>query len=631
MAEARRDVLVGLLEELCHAVAADGGAALYLDDGDGALQRVATAGAGGARAPRLLDRLRDPEDDRRTMVLSVPGTPSGVAVLSRRAGGNFTQQDRAVARLFVRRLAEGAAAAGGPLAPSIWTRQLEAIQRIGARLNRLGSIDEVAATICRGTFEVIAHDETHLLVADDRGYLRPIAQATANGGTPPTLPYDGPVAAHIDRAVAGAKPVLAHALPDAGGGRVGTRSLLLVPLLHEATVIGLLCLVAQGDRHFDDDDLRLLQVLSDQAAVAIENARLLSGRDELVHELASLLDISEAAGATSDERQLATLLATRMRRATETDGARVSRWEEGSTVLRPIGRDGVGWSDDQIELADSPLRWATLRDSRPAVIALDARDDGTETNALRAGGARTLILLPLITGGRTIGLVELLALHQSRSLSESQIHACEAMASLSATGLERVRLVEQLRSAADIDLVTGVHNHRYLQDRLRQEVARSARSHSPLAVLMMDLDKFKPVNDRHGHADGDRVLHNIGATIKGEMRTSDVVARYGGDEFVVVMPDTDVAQAELVARRVVGAITSRRHELSDGKHVSVGVSAGFAMYPVDGRTSAQLLQAADGAMYAAKRAGGRQVERSANVNTTAASEAIPARATASAG
>jgi diguanylate cyclase (GGDEF)-like protein len=628
MAEAKRDALAGVLQELCHAVAADGGAALYLDDGEGALQRVATAGAGGTRPPRLLDRLRDESHDRRTLVLSVPGTPTGVVVVNRRTGGNFTQQDRAVARLFVRRLADGAPAAGGTLAPSVWTRQLEAIQRIGARLNRLGSIDEVGATICRGTFEVIDHDETHLLLADDENHLRPIAFAAADGSTPPELPYEGPIAAHIDRALTGATPVLAHALSDAGVGRSGTHSLLLVPLLHEARVSGLICLVAQGEGRFDDDDLRLLQILSDQAAVAIENARLLSGRDELVHELAGLLDISEAAGATSDELQLATLLATRMRRATETDGARVSRWEDGSTVLRPIGHDGAGWSDDQVELAESPLRWAALRDGTPAVIQLDALDDGAEANALRASGARTLILLPLITGGGTIGLVEMVALHQPRAVSESQLHASEAMASLTATGLERVRLFEQLRSAADIDLVTGVRNHRYLQERLRQEVARSARSHSPLALLMMDLDKFKPVNDRHGHADGDRVLHNVGALIMGEMRTSDVVARYGGDEFVVLMPDTDVAQAEHVARRVVRAIMGRRHELSDGSHVSVGVSAGLAVYPADGRTSAQLLQAADSAMYVAKRAGGHKVERSTNMNAIVTGEPIPARATA---
>ena len=153
------------------------------------------------------------------------------------------------------------------------------------------------------------------------------------------------------------------------------------------------------------------------------------------------------------------------------------------------------------------------------------------------------------------------------------------MATLGATGLEKVRLLEQLRSAADMDLVTGVHNHRYLQERLRQEVARSARSHSPFGVLMLDLDNFKPVNDRHGHADGDRVLHNIGAAIKDHVRTSDVVARYGGDEFVVLMPDTPPEQAELVAQRVVAGVLQGRHVMSDGTEVSVGISAGLAVYP----------------------------------------------------
>ncbi len=89
-----------------------------------------------------------------------------------------------------------------------------------------------------------------------------------------------------------------------------------------------------------------------------------------------------------------------------------------------------------------------------------------------------------------------------------------------------------------------------------------------------------------------------------------MVARYGGDEFVVLMPDTPVEHAEQVARRVVAAIVQRRHQMSDGTEVGVGVSAGLAAYPTDGRTSAQLLQASDAAMYAAKRTGGHQVERS---------------------
>lgn len=400
--------------------------------------------------------------------------------------------------------------------------------------------------------------------------------------------------------------------------------MLVVPLRFESRVSGVICLVAQGSNHFDNDDLRLLQILSDQAAVAIENARLLSGRDQLVHELAALLEVSEAASSASDEVELAKVLADSMRRATGTEGAIISRSDESSTVLRELWRDGVGGSQQRTDVADSPIRRGVLREGRPFVVHADTNELIPEVLQLRMLGGRTMICLPLNAGGRTIGIVELISLQARHRLGEAEMQAAEAMASLAATGLEKVRLLGQLRNAADMDLVTGVHNHRYLQERLRQEVARSARSHSPFAVLMLDLDRFKPVNDRHGHADGDRVLHAIGATIKAHVRTSDIVARYGGDEFVVLMPDTPVEHVEQVARRVVSGIQLRRHQLSDGSDIAVGVSAGLALYPSDGRTSAQLLQASDAAMYAAKRTGGHQVERSSGPRVSVSTAAAPA-------
>jgi len=631
MPEEDRTSLIEALDELCQAVEATGGAALYLDDDEGTLQLAATATRYGVRPPSLVQRLRgrvdDAEGDECTLIVRVPGANPGVVVLHRRSGGPFTQQDRTVAHLYVRRLTDDGAIASPQLGRSGWTRQLEAIQRIAARLTRLASIEEVGATICLETREVIDHDEAHVLMADNEGSFQRVAAtgATSSDVVVPALPASGRAAETIARAAQGGMPVLTADLADLGEGRPGPHSMLVVPLHYESRVSGVICLIARGPQRFDDDDLRLLQILSDQAAVAIENARLLRGRDDLVQELAGLLEISQAAGSASDEAQLARLLAARMRVATATDAALVSRWDEGSTMLRVICRDGVGGDSTGIDVADSPARRTALREGRPQVVQADSTLAGVEAAQLRENGARTLILFPLNAGGRTIGLIELLATRSPRVLGEAELQACEAMASLAATGLEKVRLVEQLRSAADIDLVTGVHNHRYLQERLRQEVARSARSHSPLAVLMLDLDKFKPINDRHGHADGDGVLHGIGATIMAQVRTNDVVARYGGDEFIVLMPDTPEERAEQVARRVVSGILQRRHVLSDGSIVSVGASAGLAVYPADGRTSAQLLQAADAAMYSAKRSGGRQVERS---SPTPKMETVPATAPA---
>ncbi len=629
MPEVDRARITTALEALCAAVDADGGAALYVGDGDGVLHLAASIGHGKRRPPGLMQRLRrgSAEPDANTLILSVPGSAGSVVVLARRGGGGFTQQDRTVARLYIRGLAEQGTGVAGPLHGSSWTRQLEAIQRIAARMTRLASVEEVGATICTETRLMIDYDEAQVLVAAGKnGALRLVAAAggTAADGKALPLPSTGPAANAIGRAARGGVPVLATHLPDLGPGRAGPCSMLVVPMHFEGRVSGVICLIAQGSNQFDDDDLRLLQILSDQAAVAIENARLLSGRDQLVHELAALLEVSEAASGASDEVSLASMLADRMRRATGTDAAIISRWDDSSTVLRELWRDGVNGPEMRTDVTDSPLRRAVLRDGRPVVVHAETLESVPEVIQLRLLGGRTLICMPLNAGGRTIGIVELISFQAPRHLDEAEMQAAEAMASLAATGLEKVRLLGQLRNAADMDLVTGVHNHRYLQERLRQEVARSARSHSPFGVLMLDLDKFKPVNDRYGHADGDRVLHNVGATLKAHVRTSDVVARYGGDEFVVLMPDTSVEHAELVARRVVAGIVARRHPMSDGTEVGVGVSAGLAVYPTDGRTSAQLLQAADAAMYEAKRTGGHQVERSSAAPLSVEVAAAPA-------
>ena len=627
MRELTRPAVDEVLKDLSTAVGADAGCALYVDEGDGVLQLAASAGHDAGQPLAVWQRLRAKGRGGvpRTLVLTLPTDTPSVLVLGRRNGTDFTQQDLTLARLYMRQLVDSAHHAPNRDRRGGWTQQLETIQRIAARLTRLTSVDEVAAAICTETRQVIHFDEAHVLVNSGRDAGLSVVATAGNGsasGPVAALPRTGAAGQALNRAAFAGSPVIVAELVDAGPGREGPYSMLVVPLHFENRVSGAICLLAGGSNRFDDDDLRLLQILSEQSAVAIENARLLAGRDQLVHELAALLDVSEAAGRAKDEADLARILADRMRRAARTDAVLISRWDEGSMTLHELWRDGIQGEQPPADLTSSPIRRAVLRDGRTASIDADALEHSAEQAQLGEMGGQTLILVPLTAGGRTIGIVELIAMTEPRVLDPAELQTVEAMATLGATGLEKVRLLEQLRSAADMDLVTGVHNHRYLQERLRQEVARSARSHSPFGVLMLDLDNFKPVNDRHGHSDGDRVLHNIGAAINDHVRTSDVVARYGGDEFVVLMPDTPAEHAELVAQRVVAGVLQGRHVMSDASEVSVGISAGLAVYPADGRTSATLLQAADAAMYSAKRSGGKHVGRSGPIAIPV--EAVPA-------
>jgi diguanylate cyclase (GGDEF)-like protein len=222
---------------------------------------------------------------------------------------------------------------------------------------------------------------------------------------------------------------------------------------------------------------------------------------------------------------------------------------------------------------------------------------------------QTLVMVPLRAGGRTIGLLELAASAGRREFSAQELDFFTTMANQVGAALENARLVQTLRHVADVDQLTGVANHRYLQERLRQEIARAIRTRRPLSILMVDLDGFKAVNDAHGHAVGDRLLNEMAAALKSAVRTNDVVARYGGDEFVILMPDTPEAAARRVGRRMLQAVADHRHVLPDGTEISLGASAGLAIYPADGRSPAALLAAADAAMYAVKRAGGGGVRR----------------------
>jgi diguanylate cyclase (GGDEF)-like protein len=210
------------------------------------------------------------------------------------------------------------------------------------------------------------------------------------------------------------------------------------------------------------------------------------------------------------------------------------------------------------------------------------------------------------TGGRVVGLIELISSDPARRFHDGELAWLRTMANQVAGALENARLVRQLREAAETDLVTGVYSHRHLQDRLRQETARAARSGSPLSVLMLDLDDFKRVNDEHGHQSGDRVLRAIAGALRSAVRAGDIVARYGGDEFVVLMPETDAGRAAGVAERADAAIAALVHTMPDGSEIHVLGSMGLALYPRDGKTARDLMRSADAAMYRAKRARARK-------------------------
>ena len=622
-----RDVATAL-RHLAKAVDADLGASLYLDRGDGLLELTAAVREGrivtdegsrsrrdpaeGSALQRWLGLARGAEGGSLAR-LSLPEERGGLLVLERKRREPFSDEDLALARVLARQLVRRVSTRLGPRLIA-WSAQLEAVQSVAAQLTRLTSVEEVSSALCTQTQRVVAFDNARVYVLREDGRtLDPVAFR------PHAREYLGESAADLrvtlGEGITGwvaetGQQLIVHdaanhprALDVPGSVDLAEESMLLAPLRSENKVIGVVVLSRLGLDRFSEDELRLLSVLADQAAVASENARLLAERDRHVAELAALLDISQAGRGTSELRELADVLASKLRTAARMDACVIYRLDEESGDLLPVGTSGEHRAPERLAVgARRAFRQVLLTDRHllldPALDELEP----AELSRLAEAGAASALLLPLSTGGRVVGLVELTSRLGGRHFQDGETALLRTMVNQAATALENADLVRQLRDAAEIDVVTGIYTHRHLQDRMRQETARAARSRTPLSVLMVDLDDFKRINDEHGHQAGDRVLRAIAGALRAAVRASDIVARYGGDEFVVLMPETDADEAEHVAARAREAVAELPHAMGDGSDVYVTCSVGLALYPRDGRNGRELLRAADSAMYTQKRA-----------------------------
>ncbi|MEV0713085.1 diguanylate cyclase [Asanoa sp. NPDC050611] len=186
---------------------------------------------------------------------------------------------------------------------------------------------------------------------------------------------------------------------------------------------------------------------------------------------------------------------------------------------------------------------------------------------------------------------------------DADVITLRTFAGQAAVAVDNVRVHQEAQRLSLTDPLTGLWNYRYLRESIRREVERASRFGRMLAVLALDLDRFKEVNDTHGHAAGDAVLVEFARRIRGVVREVDLAFRQGGEEFVVLLPETDAEGAAIVARRLGSAVRDETFDLDDADGIAVTVSIGIAVFPSHAATAQAVLDAADDALYAAKAAG----------------------------
>ncbi|HTF69137.1 MAG TPA: diguanylate cyclase [Edaphobacter sp.] len=231
-----------------------------------------------------------------------------------------------------------------------------------------------------------------------------------------------------------------------------------------------------------------------------------------------------------------------------------------------------------------------------------------DCNHFIGSAPRCYLCVPLVAHGDTIGILYIGCPDEAiREIVESRTEGVRQLVQLTAMALASLEMRKKLEHQSIRDGLTGLFNRHFLEIALERELARASRRKGSLAVLMMDIDHFKKLNDQFGHSAGDAVLKEVAHTFSACVRTEDLVCRYGGEEFTIILPDITPEDTLNRAEVIRKAVPNLRTELDNDLYSSVTISIGAAIFPKDGQSSELLLRYADAALYRAKREGRNRV------------------------
>jgi diguanylate cyclase (GGDEF)-like protein/PAS domain S-box-containing protein len=261
------------------------------------------------------------------------------------------------------------------------------------------------------------------------------------------------------------------------------------------------------------------------------------------------------------------------------------------------------------------------RSGKPIVV----QDVGLDSRVMKIGigseDIRSFAVVPIMSKEQVRGVISI-GSRTTQRFTQSTTRLLDTITMQIGMAVDNAQLYERALHLAFTDNLTGLYNRRYLLDQLDRDFARANRNGSPLSLVMMDLDGLKVINDRFGHNEGDVVLKKLGRILKQNTRASDIAARWGGDEFVLLAPDTDSKGTYIIGERIRSQLEHCRLKLV-GEEISISVSVGIASYPLHSSGVTELIKRADEAMYNAKGLGKNQVCIFSNSNNQTEHSSVP--------
>jgi diguanylate cyclase (GGDEF)-like protein len=484
-----------------------------------------------------------------------------------------------------------------------WEAQIESIAKLGTRLNHFSSVGEIGTAICVELRQLIDYHNVRVYrVQADKlvpvAWRGEIGTYTDEDGEQLKLRLGEGITGWV--AEHGVAQYLPDALHDPRGSHVpGTEedldeSMLLAPMLYEGRAIGVIALSKLGLDRFAPHDLRYLGIYASIAAQAMVNADIserLRGQEEALdrqrRSQLELLRVTERILTNLDPAAVVAEIAESLAGLIPVDTLGVYVHEPRLHTLSPLLARGVG--------ADA---FMARRLPDTGGVASEVLLTGEPRSVRRAGAdPAALIIAPLRGRDRVLGILHLKRSGHDVRFEPREFDLVRLFAAHVSIALQNALTHRVVELRAQTDALTGLRNHGTFRDDIHDDIQRGR----PFALLMLDIDDFKAYNDELGHEAGNELLKGIAAAIGAACRQSDRVYRYGGDEFCVILPQSQMEDAVEVAERVRVAI--RGVHGAGGRQISLRCSVGVAAFPHDAADRGGLLLAADRALYAAKRAG----------------------------
>ncbi len=505
-----------------------------------------------------------------------------------------------------------------------WAAQLQSIQQLGTRLNRLSDVHEIGLAIATELRQLIDYHNVRVyrLTGTD---LIPVAMKGQVGEyvdeTPDQLRVKlgegitGWVAEH------GVAQNLGDAAKDPRANTIpGTEddldeSMLLAPMTFDDRVMGVLVLSKLGLEQFTDDDLRLLVIYASFAAQAMANAdtteRLREQSAALERQVRGqreLLQITESILTTFDGRDVLETITERLGGLVACDNIAIEVIDPTTALLTPLTARGVHAKSYLLpwEPGETGIATWVVEHNEPTYIADERHDSRVNHFGEEESQDGSLVVVPLRGRDGAIGVLTVERLGVGNTFADDEFELIQLFAAQVSIALQNAEAFRGLELRAQTDDLTGLLNHGTFEDRL----GRAVHAGLPFSLIMLDLDDFRNVNNSLGHQAGDRLLRDISTALVRAGRDSDLIFRYGGDEFTFLLPGTEATGAMLVAERASQSVKTAGH--------GVSASIGIATYPADGLDATSVLLAADRACFVAKRGGRDRIATAAEGSALAA-------------